>query len=137
VPRERLSVRKITDVLRLKEAGLSGRGIAESLACARSTVGDILSRAQAAGLGYEEALALGDAEIYARLYPGNTGSPRRRAEPDYDYLHRELRRSGVTRQQLWKLCRARHNFHYADVRIMPTSDRKAWSVAVPALLRSA
>ena len=40
-------MRKIRDVLRLKEAGFSQRQIAESLACARSTVGDTLSRAAA------------------------------------------------------------------------------------------
>lgn len=110
--RERLSVHKITDVLRLKEAGFSARRIAESLTCARSTVGDTLSRASVAGLTYEDAQVLSDAELYARFYPGNTGSPRRRAEPDYEYLHRELRREGVTLQQLWVLCRCPD---YADL----------------------
>jgi len=101
VPRKRLAVRKITDVLRLNEAGFSQRQIAESLACARSTVGDTLSRADAAVLTYEAAKELDEAELHARLYPGNTGSPRRRVEPDYEYLHRELRRDGVTLQELW------------------------------------
>jgi transposase len=108
VPRERLSVRKITDVLRLKEAGFSARQIAESLACARSTVGDTLTRARAAALTYEEAQELSDAELYARLYPGNTGAPRRRVEPDYEYLHRELHKDGVTLQQLWVEYREDH-----------------------------
>ena len=40
-------MRKIRDVLRLKEAGFAQRQIAGSLACARSTVGDTLSRAAA------------------------------------------------------------------------------------------
>ena len=108
MPRERLTVRKITDVLRLKEAGFSARQIAESLGCARSTVGDTLSRASVAALTYEEAQELSEAELYARLYPGNTGSPRRRAEPDYEYLHRELRRDGVTLQLLWVEYREDH-----------------------------
>jgi transposase len=103
-----LTVRKITDVLRLKEAGFSARQIAESLACARSTVGDTLSRASVAALTYEQAQGLSEAELYARLYPGNTGSPRRRAEPDYEYLHRELRRPGVTLQLLWVEYREDH-----------------------------
>ena len=42
-----------------------------------------------------------EAALQARLYPGNSGSPRHRVEPDYEYLHRELRRPGVTLQQLW------------------------------------
>jgi len=106
-----LSVRKIMDVLRLKEAGFSQRQIAESLACARSTVGDTLSRAAATTLTYEEAQELDDAALQARVYPGNSGSPRRRTEPDYEYLHRELRRPGVTLQRLCRLCRYRHNRH--------------------------
>jgi transposase len=111
VPRKKLVVRKITDVLRLHEQGFSQREIAQSLACARSTVGDTLGRARAAGIGYEQALELSDAEIHARLYPGNTGSPRRRTEPDYEYLHRELRRPGVTLQQLWIEYRDDHPNH--------------------------
>jgi transposase len=101
VPRKKLEVRKITDVLRMNEQGFSQREIAQSLGCARSTVGDTLCRAQATGVTYEETRDLSEAELYARLYPGNTGSPRRRTEPDYEYLHRELRRPGVTLQQLW------------------------------------
>ena len=108
MPRKRLAVRKIMDVLRLKEAGFSQRQIAESLACARSTVGDTLSRAAATTLTYEEAQGLDEAALQARLYPGNSGSPRRRTEPDYEYLHRELRRPGVTLQQLWVEYREDH-----------------------------
>jgi transposase len=101
VPRKKLEVRKITDVLRLSEQGFSGREIAQSLSCARSTVGDTLCRSAAAGLTYEKARELSEAELYARLYPGNTGFTRRRIEPDNEFLHRELRRPGVTLQQLW------------------------------------
>ena len=109
MPRKKLEVRKITDVLRLNEHGFSQREIAESLGCARSTVGDTLCRAKAVGLTYAAAGELSEAELYARLYPGNTGSSRRRTEPDYEFLHREIRRQGVTLQQLWILCRDRHN----------------------------
>lgn len=64
-------------------------------------MGDTLCRAEAAGLSYAIARDVSDAELYARLYPGNTGSSRRRVEPDYEFLHRELRRADadVTRQQ--------------------------------------
>jgi transposase len=103
VPRKKLEVRKITDVLRLNEQGFSQREIAQSLGCARSTVGDTLCRAEAVGLSHAGARELSDAELYARLYPGNTGSTRQRIEPDYEFLHRELRRpdSKLTLQQLW------------------------------------
>ena len=101
MPRKKLEVRKIHDVLRLNEQGFSQREIAQSLSCARSTVGDTLCRAAAAGLTYPTARELSDGELYGRLYPGNAGSSRRRIGPDYEFLHRELRRRGVTLQQLW------------------------------------
>ena len=40
-------------------------------------------------------------------------------------------------QTAWALCRRRHNIHYADFRIMPTSPRNSASQAVVAALRSA
>jgi len=55
----RLPVRKIKEVLRLKYAcGLSKREIARSCNVARSTVGDYVRRARAAGLGWPEAAEL-------------------------------------------------------------------------------
>jgi hypothetical protein len=37
----------------------------------------------------------------------------------------------------WTLCRRRHNVHYADLRVMPTLAREAWSGAVIAAAGSA
>ncbi len=48
---ERLTLRKIREILRLKEeVGLSNRGIARANNISNSTVGEYLSRAQAANL---------------------------------------------------------------------------------------
>ena len=47
---ERLSMRKIRELLRLQAAGHSQRAIARSLGVARSTVGDYLGRIQQARL---------------------------------------------------------------------------------------
>ena len=116
-------MRKIMDVLRLKEAGFSQRQIAESLACARSTVGVTLSRAAATTLTCEGGQELDEAALQARLYPGNSGSPRRRTEPDYEHLHRELRRPGVTLQRLWQSCRPRHKTHSRS-NLRPTAEQR-------------
>ncbi len=51
--KERLSMRKIKEVLRLKwTADLSARQIAKSCSIARSTVADYLQRAKVAGLSW-------------------------------------------------------------------------------------
>jgi transposase len=39
--------------------------------------------------------------LEAELYSGNTGKSRRRPEPDWNQIHRELSRKGVTLQLLW------------------------------------
>ena len=46
MPRERLPMRKIRDVLRLHAGGLSKRRIAVSLTIGRTAVGDYISRAK-------------------------------------------------------------------------------------------
>ena len=50
MPREKLSMRKLTEILRLNAAGLSCRQIAKSCGVSRSTVSCYLERAAALGL---------------------------------------------------------------------------------------
>ena len=64
MPTERLSMRKIRDVLRLKlEDGLSERMIARSLSLSNGSVNSYLQRARLAGLGWPLSDALDDAAL--------------------------------------------------------------------------
>jgi transposase len=92
-------MRKIKEILRLKGMGLSNRAIARSLSISHSTVSDLLGRARAEGIRWP--VEMDEASLEARLYPGNAGKRRRRPEPDWAHVHRELRRKGVTLQLLW------------------------------------
>jgi len=70
MPGERLSMRKIRDVLRLRLAhGLSQRAIANSLRLSLGAVNTYLGRARMAGLSWPLEDDLGDAELEALLYP--------------------------------------------------------------------
>ena len=103
MPRRRLSMRKIKEVLRLKWAqGLSNRQIAKSCSVSRSTVADYLTKAEKAGLLWPLKEDISDASIESMLFP-NTAHQKLRAGqmPAMDYLHKELKRKGVTLQQLW------------------------------------
>jgi transposase len=97
-------MRKIQEVLRLHfESGRSAREIARSLGVARSTVGEYLRRAQAAGIGWPLPAGVGEVELERRLFPPpppRTGELRR--EPDWAEVHQELRRKGVTLSLLWE-----------------------------------
>lgn len=100
---ERGSMRKVREVLRLKfEHGLGHRAIAASCAVGKGTVSDYLKRAYQAGLTWEEARELSDADVERRLFRQiGRNEPSIRAPIDFVWVHRELRRAGVTLQLLW------------------------------------
>ena len=104
MPAERVTMRKIKDILRLKWAcGLSNRQVAASCGVARSTVAETLYRATAAGLSWPLPEDLDDAQLETRLYPAApspTSPPR--AMPDWTTVHQELTRKGVTLALLWQ-----------------------------------
>ncbi|WP_200176922.1 IS21 family transposase [Ectothiorhodospira shaposhnikovii] len=107
---ERLSMRKIREVLRLRyEVGLSALKIAASVKVARSSVGDYERRLAAAGLSWPLPDGLSDTELERRLFPPPPKvSSQSRPIPNWQRVHEELRRSGVTLTLLWEEYRAAH-----------------------------
>jgi transposase len=95
-------MRKAREILRQKwKLGLSHRQVAKSVGVSAGSVGDVVVRAKAAKLDYEQVQALDDDALERRLY-GKLRDARQaeRPMPDPSYLHRELRRTGVTLQLL-------------------------------------
>src|SRR5512140_537814 len=99
MPQERLSVRKIREVIRLHfEARLSNRAAARACQVSNSTVGEYLERAKKAGLGWPLPEGLSDEDLYRRVYPEES-NPRPETErpmPNWEEVHRELSKRGVT-----------------------------------------
>jgi len=109
MPAERVSMRRVREILRLKyEAGASDRAIARSVGVARSTARLCLDRVAAAGLTWPLPEGLTDGALEALLFASSGAMPgqRRKAEPDWVAVHRELRRPGVTLMLLWEEYRA-------------------------------
>jgi transposase len=107
-------MRKISDVLRLHAGGLSKRRIAVSLNIGRTAVGDYISRARRAGLGWPLPEDLSEEALERLLFaPPTMVSPDRRPLPDWPLLHRELKRPGVTLSLLWEEYRAVHSIGYS------------------------
>lgn len=107
MPRQRLSVRKIREILRLRCSGLSARKIAKSCGLARSTVADYLRRARECGLDWPLPDGLDDTELERRLFPPlPAAADSSRPEPNWPVIHKELRRKGVTLSLLWQEYRA-------------------------------
>ena len=108
---QRLPMRKVRDVLRLKAVGLGKRKIAASLGISATAVGGCLRRAREAGVALPLAEEMTDEALQARLYPASVALAEvaaRRPLPDWPTIHRELKRPGVTLQLLWGEHRAAH-----------------------------
>jgi len=100
---ERLTVKKIREILRLKhEAGLSNRAIAGACNISNSTVGEYLRRAEAAGVSWplEE---LSEDDLYQKLFGDPVPVPETKFKtlPDWEEVRKELRKKGVTLQLVW------------------------------------
>jgi transposase len=100
---ERLSMRKIHEILRLKwECGLSNRAIGRSCSLSHGTVGEYLRRAKAAGLSWPLPEGLDEDALHQLLFPKPSRSPSKAIPlPDWSQVHTELRRKGVTLRLLW------------------------------------
>jgi transposase len=108
VAAERLSMRTIKEVLRLKwEKKFSNKQIAQSCNIARSTIREYLERAQSAGLSWPLTPDLDDGSLEALLFPpALNNAPEKRGLPEMEYLRKELNRKGVTLYLLWLEYRA-------------------------------
>jgi transposase len=97
---ERLEVRQIREILRLRAQGRSVREVARSLGVSVGSVQKTAARATTAGLTWAAAEALDERTLDERLY-GRAAQPGDdRPRPDPTYIHRELKRVGVTLELL-------------------------------------
>ena len=109
MPTERLSMRRIREVLRLKhDSGLSERLIARTLQVSNGAVNSYLQRARVAGLPWPLPDSLDDEALERLLFPPAAPKADTRPVPDWTHVERELRRRGVTRALLWEEYRAAH-----------------------------
>jgi transposase len=98
-------MRKIKEVLRLKwEAGLSDRAIARACQISKSTVGETVRRAKAAGLAWPLPAEVGEEDIYQLLFPKSTqaAAAEGRLLPEWAVVRQELSKRGVTLKLLWQ-----------------------------------
>ena len=99
---KRADMRKIREVLRLLERGLSHRAISATTDLSKGTVSSYRRRALEAGVTWTSARELDDASLESKMFHA-TGQnlPPARVPIDFEWTHRELRRTGVTLQFLW------------------------------------
>ena len=111
---ERLTMRKIREVLRLKwECSLSNRAIARSCSISHSTVGEYVRRAKEAGLSWPLPDDLHEERLFKLLFPKPPDPGSRVIScPDWSWVHAELRKKSVTLRLLWVEYREDHPTGY-------------------------
>jgi transposase len=87
------------EILRLSSLGINHSQIAAGMGIARQTVVTTLQRAVAQELNWQNAESLSDKELAARLYPPSNAAIYKM--PDYEKIHQEMAKPGVTQQLLW------------------------------------
>src|SRR5215210_2474917 len=108
MPAQRLPMRQVREVLRLKHAcGHSGHRIAAAVGVSRYTVAEYLRRAAVVGITWPVPPGLDDAALERKLFtPPFTPAEALRPQPVWPRIHAELRRPGVTLLLLWEEYRA-------------------------------
>ena len=103
------------EILRLNKQGISGRGIAASLSCSRNTVSMVIQRAFELNFEWPIPETMTNQKIREAFFPANDSTARYKM-PDYDHIHKELAKSGVTLSLLWyeysEGCRSNHVIPY-------------------------
>src|SRR4051812_26228525 len=99
MPTQRLSMRRIREVLRLRQQGLTERVIARMLGVSNGVVHGYVRRARLAGLTWPLPEGIDDEGLELLLFPAPTAASQsdRRPAPDWIYVEKELRRRSVTR----------------------------------------
>lgn len=104
MPRKRMSVRKIKEILRLHfEEKRSNREIGLSVGKSPSVVCDCMSRFRGSGLLWPQSASLCEEDFEQHLYPSS--QTRRKPDyviPDFEYMHKELAGKHVTLSLLWQ-----------------------------------
>ena len=131
MPAERLSMRKIREVLRLRYAqGLSSRQIARACSMGRTTVRGYLDRATKAGITWP--VDLDDDKLEQRLFVGSC-PVKTRPLPDWAKIRVELKRKGVTLALLWQEFMADHPGGYQYSRFC--EHYRSWLKTVDPVMR--
>ena len=133
MPQERLLMRKIREVLRLKANGFSKRRIAASLGISATAAMECVQRARRAGLTWPLPEDLSDDALEQRLYPLPAARDEQRPVPNWAEIHRELKRSSVTLQLLWHEYREEHPDGYGYSRFCDLY--RAWEKRVSPTMR--
>lgn len=68
----------------------------------KNSVGDVFHIADRMGISYEDIAQIDEDAVYRKFYPNKFALENLYDKPDYEYIHQELKRTGVTLKLLWQ-----------------------------------
>ena len=83
-------------IMELRDAGLSRSTIASTRHISRHSVSDVFNIADGKGIRYSDIRALEEQEVYRLFYPEKFANETMYGDPDYEHVHQELKKVGVT-----------------------------------------
>ena len=89
------------EILRLTSLGYSQRQIAASVHSSRSTISEVQALARKVGLTLPLDDSITNELLLKTFYPERITATNPRVDPDYNYIHKELAKSGVNLSLLW------------------------------------
>ena len=89
-------------ILELKASGLSRNQIAATRHMSKHSVSDVINIAKEKEITFEKVKHLSEEEIYCLIFSDKFAIENLYEQPDYEYVHQELKRVGVTLKLLWK-----------------------------------
>ena len=88
------------EILRLHHLEFSIHAIAKNISCSRNTASKVIRSSQDLGISWCDVEGKTDREIQKLLFPEKK-EIKLKHKPDFNYIHKELLRKGVTRKLLW------------------------------------
>lgn len=93
---------KVRGILELLGKNLSAREVSKVLSVSRNTVAEVQALFLQSGKSWEDISEWDDDRIYELFYPDKFKYKPAYAPVDYSYVHKELKKTGVTEKLLWE-----------------------------------
>jgi transposase len=89
-------------ILELKASGLSQNTIVATRHISKNSVSTVVGIAKEKGLSYDDIKEMNDDDLYKLFFPDKVSTEQIYQLPDYEYIHEELKKVGVTLKLLHK-----------------------------------
>lgn len=93
---------KVKLVLELRAAGMSRNLISNTRHMSKTSVSDVFHHADEMSITYDSIKDKDEEDVYRMFYPDKHSIENMYKDPEYKYVHSELKRVGVTLKLLWK-----------------------------------